>query len=339
MRISAYLFFLLLISVSCDIQSSPKNTDTSTLRKYTQPTGTIQIPFSYAYSHHAHIRDRDTMQDTHIIYTTDKYMIAAVFDGHGGSTVSGWLQEHFPQRLIQALEDLGEGATIDDQKNAIEKCYQNLDKELFDELKKENDSSGSTAVVYLAIKYPNQQAHEMLINLGDSRAIWIKKEQVQESTYDHKPDNREEFDRIMNNKERTGAIKGVIRARNYVLARDREYDRYLAVSRAFGDYHFKTDRNASYYSGCISAEPDIYEINTKPDDYIVLASDGLWDYMNSEEVATFIAQNPPQNIAEALAQRAQSIGKARQRFAQQMGWRQHRQDNISIIVLRRETEK
>lgn len=270
------------------------------------------------------------MEDRLVIYTTDKYMIAAVFDGHGGSTVSDWLKEHFPQRLIQALEGLKEGVTINDQKNAIKECYQDLDKELFDKLKQDKDTSGSTAVVYLAIKYPNKEKREMLINLGDSRAIVTKGKKVRLETKDHKPDNQAEKRRIEYHKGQ------VVDGRVWPYGYYKNAPGGLAVSRAFGDPHSK-QQDHNYFPGWISAEPDVDEISTEPGDYVVLASDGLWDEMDSEKVANFIAKKSCQNIAKELVKNVQSILKPRPTQSPSETVRffsGSTKDNISVIVLR-----
>lgn len=56
----------------------------------------------------------------------------------------------------------------------------------------------------------------------------------------------------------------------------------LAVSRAIGDVNLKP---------YVSAEPEFLTKTMTADDdlmYMVLASDGLWDVMSNQDVATFI---------------------------------------------------
>lgn len=114
------------------------------------------------------------------------------------------------QRLIQALGKFGAEATVDQQRQAIIQCYKDLDEQIFHKQRIENESSlprtssgisGSTAVVYLAVKYPNEARREMLINLGDSRAIVVRNGEVKKATIDHNLDNPIEWDRIKRNGE------------------------------------------------------------------------------------------------------------------------------------------
>lgn len=54
----------------------------------------------------------------------------------------------------------------------------------------------------------------------------------------------------------------------------------LAVSRAFGDRNMK---------GAINAEPEVRERSLdRQDEYLVLATDGLWDVMTSQEACDIV---------------------------------------------------
>jgi hypothetical protein len=56
----------------------------------------------------------------------------------------------------------------------------------------------------------------------------------------------------------------------------------LAVSRAIGDVNLKP---------YVTCDPEITTHALTPDDqYLILASDGLWDVMSNEEVGTFITR-------------------------------------------------
>lgn len=59
----------------------------------------------------------------------------------------------------------------------------------------------------------------------------------------------------------------------------------LAVSRAFGDRNMK---------GAINAEPEVRErILERQDEYLVLATDGLWDVMTSQEACNIVCSCVP----------------------------------------------
>jgi serine/threonine protein phosphatase PrpC len=106
-------------------------------------------------------------------------------------------------------------------------------------------------------------------NLGDARAILAgSSSRVIELSRDMKPNVAEETKRIL------GCGGHVVN--NRVNGR-------LAVSRAIGDFEFKN-------SGLVSNAPEIRCIRrvSPEDEFIVMACDGLFDVMSSEEVVEFI---------------------------------------------------
>jgi serine/threonine protein phosphatase PrpC len=89
----------------------------------------------------------------------------------------------------------------------------------------------------------------------------------------------------------------------------------LAVTRALGDADFKD---------CVIADPEILEIERSDlkEEYVVLGSDGLWDYMSVKELGEFVNQliidNQASNVAQELAKKAKAKGAT---------------DNICVIVV------
>jgi serine/threonine protein phosphatase PrpC len=94
----------------------------------------------------------------------------------------------------------------------------------------------------------------------------------------------------------------------------------LAMSRSLGD------RVA--HSVGVSAEPEISEIMLKEQDkIIVLASDGVWEFLSNSEVANIIIpyfeKNAPEAAANALVKAAY------------MRWKEEEEviDDITVVVL------
>merc|ERR1712146_17189 len=88
---------------------------------------------------------------------------------------------------------------------------------------------------------------------------------------DHKPQDEVERTRI----EKAGGIVQVKRV-----------DGDLAVSRAFGDFQYKTRTDLPPEQQKVSCEPDVrIHKRTPADDILLVACDGLWDvFSNSEAV-------------------------------------------------------
>lgn len=69
----------------------------------------------------------------------------------------------------------------------------------------------------------------------------------------------------------------------------------LAMTRSFGDH-------CAAEVGCI-AEPEILEMNlTENDKFIVLASDGVWEFLSNDEVSKIIYPHYLNNSAEKAAE-------------------------------------
>lgn len=81
---------------------------------------------------------------------------------------------------------------------------------------------------------------------------------------------------------------------------------HLAISRSVGDIRLKEP-----VAGVI-ADPEISELEITPDDqFIVLASDGLWDVMTNQECVDLVRKCSDKNkAAEALVDKALKLGSA-----------------------------
>lgn len=148
------------------------------------------------------------------------------------------------------------------------------------------DRSGSTAIC--ALVTPDVI---YLANCGDSRGLLISKETVALATYDHKPMNPVEKERIQN----AGGSVMIQRVNGS-----------LAVSRALGDFEYKRVPGFGPFEQLISPEPEISDWGRSPqDEFILLACDGVWDVMTNEEVCLFVryqltVTDNLENICEGL---------------------------------------
>jgi protein phosphatase PTC2/3 len=63
----------------------------------------------------------------------------------------------------------------------------------------------------------------------------------------------------------------------------------LACSRAFGDFEYKANSHMAPKSQAVIANPDVtVRERCSIDAFVILACDGVWDVLNSEEVAGFV---------------------------------------------------
>ncbi|XP_075220248.1 putative protein phosphatase CG10417 [Lycorma delicatula] len=133
--------------------------------------------------------------------------------------------------------------------------------------------SGCTAVVALL------KGNDLYVaNAGDSRCVVCHEGNAIEMSIDHKPEDKIEMDRII--------------AAGGKVSRDGRVNGGLNLSRALGDHTYKQVKTLPATEQMITALPDIKKLEVDPakDEFIVLACDGIWNYMTSQDVVDFIRQ-------------------------------------------------
>lgn len=111
-------------------------------------------------------------------------------------------------------------------------------------------------------------------NAGDSRCVVSQKKAAVPLSFDHKPSNMAEEDRI---KKAGGHVS---------------FDRVngnLNLSRAFGDFVYKEGKELSVENQMVIPIP---EINThtidNETDFMIIACDGIWDCFTNENAVSYI---------------------------------------------------
>ncbi|KAI8876315.1 protein serine/threonine phosphatase 2C [Backusella circina FSU 941] len=179
-------------------------------------------------------------------------------------------------RTGQGLHELVRKSEFFDKKEykkALIDAYMTMDRGLIEDHTFQHDPSGCTAVT--ALVTPDQKSI-FVANAGDSRAIISTGGQSKPLSYDHKPVDPKESDRITH-------------AGGFV-----EFGRVngnLALSRAIGDLEFKQNANLSAEEQAVTCYPDVIEHTiTDEDEFFVLACDGIWDCMTNQQVVNYICQ-------------------------------------------------
>jgi serine/threonine protein phosphatase PrpC len=303
------------------------------------------------------------MEDEFIVVGGGRF--SAVYDGHGGGGVSQYLRDHLHIILSQQLEQQKknmskkirsfmfgkgknkQGAADDDKSkdndmNLEPKCdlsgmgdlpvsaIVNALKDSFDQVDREilaNDEyeyQGSTAVAVLLHEANDGVRTILSANIGDSRSILARDGRAIDLTRDHKPNDDKEKARIlaMGEKIEWDHYCKVHRVRN------------LSLSRAVGDRFAKP---------AVSGEVEIqrFPVNDDRDDFILLASDGLWDVMTSQEVVSYVQKRmtaAPKDGADIKTEEdMQSLKYLRRknmsRFIANEALRRGSGDNISVVIV------
>jgi len=132
------------------------------------------------------------------------------------------------------------------------------------------DTSGCTAVAALL----THDDKIYVANAGDSRSVLGVKGVVKPLSFDHKPTNEGERARI---KIAGGRVE------------DGRVNGNLSLSRALGDFSYKRNSSLGPEAQMITADPEVtcHEI-TEEDEFLVLACDGIWDCLYSQEIVDFV---------------------------------------------------
>ncbi|XP_058458021.1 probable protein phosphatase CG10417 [Malaya genurostris] len=143
--------------------------------------------------------------------------------------------------------------------------------------------SGCTAVVALL-----HEKELFVANAGDSRCVVCRDGKALEMSFDHKPEDQIEFDRI----QKAGGR----------VTLDGRVNGGLNLSRAIGDHGYKMNKKLPPEEQMISALPDIKQITIgSGDDFMVLACDGIWNFMTSDDVVEFVQErirDPTKKLSE-----------------------------------------
>ncbi|CAG9319239.1 unnamed protein product [Blepharisma stoltei] len=244
----------------------------------------------------------------------------AVCDGHGvfGHEVSGFLKEKLPIAVEQGLPE------NDSQINLYAQALVNgilTVERLVQESMINAEFSGST-LVSLFIR----GSSIICGNVGDSRAVLAQKYENAWNTVDlsrdHKPDLPDESARIIRANGRiepyyddNGQPLGPYR----VWLHDQQIPG-LAMSRSIGDLVAK--------SVGVSAEPEIVIRKLEPQDkFIILASDGVWEFISSQEAVDIVKESWESGKTEACCDRLVKEAVIR--------WQKEDEsiDDITVIVI------
>ncbi|CAI9755057.1 unnamed protein product [Fraxinus pennsylvanica] len=165
-------------------------------------------------------------------------------------------------------------------KRSLLKAFQIMDKELKLHRTLDCFCSGTTAVTLI------MQDQDLIIgNVGDSRAVLATRDKdnvlmAVQLTVDLKPNLPREAARIQKCKGRVFALQDEPEVARVWLPNNDSPG--LAMARAFGDFCLKD-------FGLISMPDVYYHRITERDEFVVLATDGVWDVLSNKEAVDIVA--------------------------------------------------
>ena len=230
--------------------------------------------------------------------------VIGLYNGHGakGKECSKYVSDAIDKFILDNKNELKNLASQDNKRELITKLFVEGFKKIQKEIEENDENhasfalSGSTATITLII---NKNIC-FIINLGHNCAIIGRKvngknDSIEVYTNHEISKNKEEQERI---KKIGGEVRINNNTRMRIYKKDDSCNPGLCVSRTLGD---------TYSRDVISDEPEINVYNLeKKDDFIILGTDAIWEYMTSQEIVDFIYKRinekseQKKNIAEEV---------------------------------------
>ena len=216
-----------------------------------------------------------------------------LFDGHAGGRCSKHISSILPDILTE------DSLFMTNLPLALKRSFHTANDIFLKIAEQQRLHDGSTGITALL-----RNGKLLVGNVGDCRALLLSAGKTIQMSIDQKPTNPDEQRRI-------ASLGGVI-TNNLGVTR---VNGVLAVSRAFGNRKLRK-----------VIRPDVEMMQrelTREDDFLVMASDGLWDVLRNKDVCDMCyglaATHRPQQIAEELVHAALGRGSM---------------DNVTCIVVR-----
>lgn len=280
----------------------------------------------------------------------EKFMMFAVFDGHGGFQVSRRVAQELPKVTAECAASLKEESKTLHGEEALRLALPSMDALLREDGEKMRhlhrelpighparrgkgsrnafELVGSTAIVVLlehaggsTSSEPSPPQRVVAANCGDSRAILCWGGKALELSEDHKPE-------LPSERRRIEAAGGSV-TQNGPCHRVDGWG--LNLSRALGDFYYKGRNDLPAHEQKVIAVPEIRSLELTPEDeFLFLGCDGVFELFSSQEAIDHVRRSlqsgkTPEQAAEALVEQCCSpnLFKTQGRGG----------DNISCIIV------
>ena len=248
-------------------------------------------------------QDKENNQDNYFVQKNfaghKDYIYMSVCDGHGvnGHHVSNYIKTILPIDMSENLKHRNILTETEKTHEIIKETFIIANDKLVENPDIDSIFSGSTCVSVI-------YTPEKLIcpNIGDSRAVLARYDKNNNKyiaidlTRDHKPTELDERQRILDNEGRIQPFleDGEFVGPERVWIKEEEIPG-LAMTRSFGDRVAAT-------VGVIS-EPEIKEFELDENDkFMIIASDGIWEFISSQECIDIISSYYEKNDIKGCCQ-------------------------------------
>ena len=286
----------------------------------------LDLTFAYSEMPGRRVEMKDAVCYHNPISSIDGIALFGVFDGHGNGFVSKFVAANLLNCFLKQNET-SPHASLEDLEKGLTKACLDLDQLLKVEPENFGKAAGSTGVIALITP-----SHIIIANIGDSRSILVQhvartclgeEEGVAAAIQDPKlspvavamsqdhtpniPAERQrieaaghEVESVTYTPQEGGEDKTIYKVKGKGLSAKNK----LGMSRAFGDFDYKSNKDLPPTSQAIIAVPEVKSLERSlNDEFIVLACDGVWDVMTNQECAAFVSEqctkdSEPEDLAK-----------------------------------------
>ena len=272
--------------------------------------------------------------------------VFGVFDGHGGVHAAEYVAKHLPNNVALCLQKRsvtasasrrdshGGGPSADSKRllSALEEAFPLTDRELMSLSRRKAHTDGTTALLVIVHGDDLDSLQLYCAHVGDCRAVLCRGGNALRLTQDHRPDRKDEQQRIRAAGGGVFQVSGIWRCTSAAGAArakdsragfsDGESHTYLSCSRTLGDPELKMNAERPILSNV----PDTSATRLLEDDlFFVTACDGVWDVLSDQKVCDIVLEHwgDPAAAASTIVRTALSTGSGDNLTAQVVlfGWK------------------
>jgi len=215
-------------------------------------------------------------------------------------------------------------STLSSSKDSDSDSYSEKDEKIINKKNKNNnnfnfaDECGSTANIILI-----NNKFIYIANVGDSLSLMYKNGEIYKLSNEHKTTLKSEIIRIK-------------KFNKFKLINNRINGK-LNITRAIGDLNYKKNENLKPFEQIITSYPEINKIKMTDDiDFIIMASDGVWDCVDQQKLCESIKKELEENINNKISN---IIAKIFDNIISKNNFSSIGTDNMSCIIIQFKNNK
>ena len=256
------------------------------------------------------------MEDRYAMAVNERDAFFTVMDGHGGWQVAEYVKEHLIVNTQEELDNMMKKCQdekvcqVDGLSSAITRGFEKTDSDLLNKVR-ENFNMGYKQVASVgscALLVHLNSKRITIANAGDCRVVLGKSlngERVTSTplSLDHNArEDREQKRLAAEHPGEEDIVQCQSKTACYVKGR-------LQPTRSMGDFYLKysefhTQRGGLFTPPYITATPEIiqHERDEKVDRFLIIGSDGVWDFLENQEAVDIVQREVDNKTPEFASQ-------------------------------------